>query len=319
MHVTFSAFGPQLIGQADVTDGEVVGWGNATTPQLRVPVRLKMYHGWMKAGEGLEIVSLGGTLWNSQGLRFMSPPANICMLLPAGQESGETPHYLDFPMDTARLAALEQLRAGGDVKFRLDCELILRSLRAVNRPAAPKTNAGVVWGTVQPHRLFFQGELSIPRDVWLTRVLPVLGYGVTHIVEFPAAPVESCRALRDSFTALKQAQEFHKFGLYDDAAGRCRVALERFFEYVEKPETDETTGKTIVRRVPILKKSWETRLGEAAYAWLDQTLGAIKEAANRPRQSLSAHYSQLDSQMILAITTAVVAYIARTVDPVELK
>jgi hypothetical protein len=40
-------------------------------------------------------------------------------------------------------------------------------------------------------------------------------------------------------------------------------------------------------------------------------LGSIKGAANPTHHSPNAFYSRFDSQMILAIITAVVAYIAR--------
>jgi len=151
--------------------------------------------------------------------------------------------------------------------------------------------------------------VTVTRDVWTSRVLPQVGYGVVHVLEFPATPLEACASMDHAFKALKQAQELHKIGLYDEGVGKCRVALEKFFEYEDKTGGD---GKT--RRTPVFVKSWETKLGKSTYDWLNGSLGAIKDAANRTHHSPNIHYSQFDSQMIIAITTAVVAYAARTLD-----
>ena len=160
-----------------------------------------------------------------------------------------------------------------------------------------------------------QQGFQIPQTHWIERVLPAVGYGKVHIVEFPAAPLDACAALDHSFKALKQAEEKHRLGFYDDAAGKCRLAIEPFFDH--EPIIDPTQPES--RKKPVLKKSWETKLGKATHDWLKATLGSIKEASNAPHHSPNEHYSQLDSQMILAVTTAVVAYIARTIKPEDLK
>jgi len=109
-----------------------------------------------------------------------------------------------------------------------------------------------------------------------------------------------------AFKALQQAQELHKIGLYDEAVGKCRVALDKFFEHEEKTGDDNK-----IRRVPILAKSWEKKLGKCTYDWLNNSLAVLKEAANKSHHSPNAHYDQFDSQMIIAITTTLVAYAAR--------
>jgi hypothetical protein len=96
---------------------------------------------------------------------------------------------------------------------------------------------------------------------------------------------------------------------------KCRVALDPFFELEKKVET--IGGEQTVSRVPVLRRSCETRLGQATYVWLSSALRAIKEAANPVHHSPSAHYDQLESQLILTNTTAFVAYVARTMDTGE--
>jgi hypothetical protein len=128
------------------------------------------------------------------------------------------------------------------------------------------------------------------------------------MIELPRVPIESCAALKDAFDALQQAQRLESQGLYDDAVGKCRVALEPFFELVEKVDP-ATKVKT---RVPILKTSWETKLGKATYDWLSASFRAIKDPANKPHHSPKSYFDQLDAQMVMNVTTALIAYAAQT-------
>jgi len=309
MQTHFSSLGQYSIASAKIPEPEVIGSGGNSTPQIGIPLRLDVWHGSMRPGEGLELVSLSAKLWALDGYISICPPVPLNTTLQSQfPRIQDQLCYLNFPLDAIRLTHLERERNGGDMKFRLEAALLINQLFAVGKTPG-EISSQTIWGHVQAHQLHLQAELKIPRDTWVSRVLPNVGYGVIHILEFPAAPLESCAKLQHSMQALQQAQELHKIGLYDDAVGKCRVALDPFFEFIE------TTGEDkVVRRVPTLKRSWETQLGKATYSWLDGTLGAIKEAANRAHHSPRAHYSQLDSQMIFAIASAVVAYVARTVE-----
>jgi hypothetical protein len=121
--------------------------------------------------------------------------------------------------------------------------------------------------------------------------------------DLAAVSLEASAALPAAFAALRQAQEFHRRGLYDDAAGKCRVALEPFFEPAEIP-----TGEGKTKKIQRLKASWQTRLGQPTYKWLADALDAVRYAGNPNHHSPHARYGQLESQLLLAVTAAVVAY-----------
>lgn len=74
---------------------------------------------------------------------------------------------------------------------------------------------------------------------------------------------------------------------------------------------DEDDGNGGKKKVPRLKTSWETKLGRSTFAWLEGGMAALKLAANKSHHSPQAHFDQLESQMVLAITTAVISYAAR--------
>jgi hypothetical protein len=218
----------------------------------------------------------------------------------------------EFPLDARRIEAIEHRRQGGSMKFRLDVQIHVDEYGVI--PAHVESKRPALWGLCAGQWLMLQEEIQIPQTDWVERVLPNIGYGKVHILEFPATSLDACAALDHSFKALKQAEEKHRLGFYDDAAGKCRLAIEPFFDYDPVDPTHPDS-----RKIPVPKKHWETKLGKTTYDWLKSTLGSIKDASNPPHHSPNEHYSQLDSQMILAITTAVVAYIARTIKPEDMK
>jgi len=315
MHADFASFGQYRIAQLEVPETQVVGTGGATAPRLDIQIRLNVSHQGIQPQEGLELVSVAGKLFANNAW------ISSCAQIPLGRilqqkfpRIQDELLYLEFPLDQVRVSALERLRNGGEMKLRLDATLTIRQLFALGQsPQGVPPNP--IWGHTVIQHLHCQADLPITRDTWVTRVLPNVGFGVVHTLEFPAVPIESCAKLTHSFEALRKAQELHKIGLYDDAVAKCRVALDQFFEMEKKVET--TGGEQIISRVPVLRRSWETRLGQATYVWLSSALRVIKEAANPVHHSPSAHYDQLESQLILANTTAFVAYVARTMDTGE--
>lgn len=314
MRAQFSSFEQYSIASADIDPTHVSGCGGAVAPVIVLPVNLDINCAQLAQPDGLRLVSFLGKLLAENNLFALSQEVPIGTILHQHYNHLQNELiYLEFPMDIARISAIERIRNGGEIKFRLDGVLTIERLHALVN-AVGSFQKPTVWGHVREVRLTLQADLSIPRDAWISRVLPQVGYGVIQVLEFPAAPLEACASLHHAFTALQQAQELQKIGQYDDAVGKCRVALDRFFEYEEKSESSEDDKPPILRRIPRLKRAWETELGAATYAWLDASIGAIKKAANRPHHSPMPHYSQFDSQMILAITTSIIAYVARTVD-----
>lgn len=212
---------------------------------------------------------------------------------------------LEFPLDARRLEWIEQQRQG--------------SLKGLVRVSVSSLVLGPPRGTQDQykspvtfsHAVANLGEIdfTVPDTQWREHVLPGLGYGKVIAIELPAIAIASFQGLDHSFKAMSQAQKLFQIGHYDDAVAKCRTALEQFFEYVDADRGDGTTKK-----IPILKKSWETRLGQSAYNWLNESLGAIKDAANKSHHSPNDHFDRLGAQMLIMVTTALISYAASTSD-----
>jgi len=165
----------------------------------------------------------------------------------------------------------------------------------------------VIWGVLDHHKATGKLHVEIPRSKWVEQILPATGFGKTHLLELPTIPIEKCAGVKAAFEALQQAQNLERQGFYDEAVGSCRKALEPFFETVDKPDKNGN-----MKKVSALKASWETRLGKQTYEWLDGSLRAVKQAVNGPHHLSSTSFRQMEAQMLIIVTTSLVAYAVKT-------
>ena len=208
---------------------------------------------------------------------------------------------IEVPLDARRIEWLEQKRAGKSFEATLRINLQVQIFgRNSFTEGFPSGLLDVVC---------IQGDIPfvVPDTHWREKVLPGLGYGKVMVVELPAVSLEACQALDHSYKALEKAQKQFALGLYDETVGSCRIALDQFLELVEK---EDEPGK----KIPKLKKSWESRLGEATYQWLNTSLGAIKTEANKPHHSPNNHFDRLEAQMLMMITTSLISFAAAQIE-----
>jgi len=304
------SLGGWVVADVDVPANGISGGGRAELPVLLVPLRLNLR---CLKSPGLSIdfreIRCRVSPFDSTYIAE-SRPCLLNVRLASDQNLPNHLAYLEIPFDRIRLATLNRLRNGGDVKLRLDLELLVDELIELPRPAGIST--APVWGLKAHNQLQARLQTVIPRSTWIEQVTPGTEFAKVHIIELPAIPIGSCTGLKASFDALQQAQKLESQGFYREAVGQCRIALEPFFEKVEKTDTDGNK-----KDVPALKAAWQTRLGKATYDWLNAALSILKGPANQAVHLSSVHFEQLETQMLLAITTAVVAYAIKTQPEVE--
>jgi hypothetical protein len=229
-------------------------------------------------------------------------PTVLRMRLGPGHELPNQSIYLEIPFDQERIAVINRLRNGGDVKLRLDIDLFADELIEIRG----QSNTPAALGLREHHHLQARVQVQIPRSRWAEQVLPQLGFGKIHILELPLIPIEKCAEISAAYDALQQAYKLEGQGFYDEAVATCRKALEPFFERVVK--ADEK-GE---RKAFALKASWQTRLGKATYDWLNSSLIAVKQGTDEPHHLSSSRFGQMEAQMLLAVATAIIAYAVKT-------
>lgn len=285
-----------------IEENSIIGTGRAELPILAFPLTFHVTYPFKEPGFGFELRELRCRVSPNDGAYLAwTKPILMQRVRVTGEFRELKQHFInvEIPLDRTRLATLERERKGGDLRLRLDFELFADELVEVRRLQVGYPS--VVWGIKDHHCLGARVPIVIPRTIWVENVLPQTGYGKIYIIELPAVPVEKCSGLKTACDALHQAQELHKQGFYDEAVGKCRLALEPFFE-----ETEDIAPNG--GRKKVLKRSWETRLGKVTYDWLNASFIALKEPTNKPHHSPTTYFDQLDAQMLLAVTTALVAY-----------
>lgn len=289
--------------EASVNIENVQGIGGSVLPRIFFQVRLNISdeHGW-PLHDQVQAWSFGvlaGELFIGHE-KFADIRTYSLNTMRSGKQNYPTEFNLNVeaPLDARRIEWLERLRAGKSFVGRLHIDLQVQLFG--RNQHTPEFSCGLLGAPC------IQGDIpfTVPDTQWRERVLPGLGYGKVMVVELPVVSLESCAALDHSFKALENAQKQFSLGMYDETAGSCRVALDQFFEQVDK---GDSSGKTI----PKLKKGWETKLGAVTHQWLDDALGAIKETTNKPHHSPNKHFDRLGAQMLMMITTALVSYAAQ--------
>lgn len=304
MRTSFSGQERYQVATVSVPEIEINGNGGAQAPVLILPLRIDYHIHPENPRVGMRFRTVAGQIDVEHRPFATAPAINLNIVLRSDFRTLPNQlHHLYFPLDAQRIAFLERVRQGAALKFKLRVTLSIEKLCALQEPPVP-TDA--VWGSIYTNDLHVEEDITIPASAWTSRVLPQIGYGTVHIIELPAIPLSAVEAYQQAYQALSQAQEHHKNGLYDEAAARCRVALERFFDYPEVTGSDNLT-----RRIPTLKKSWETKVGRATYEWLNVSLGGIKQATNPAHHSPGPHFDQLESLILISVTVAVVAYAAK--------
>jgi hypothetical protein len=290
-----------IIATISIPAGGITGAGRPEFPSLNAMLELSLT-GPRSPGLAIHLreiscrVSPFDGCWIAESRRTF-----LDIRVHSGRNVAKQQAFLEIPIDQIRLAKINELRKGGDVKLRLDLELVMDELVLLG--GEDTAHKPAVWGFREHSRAIAQLHTVIPRSTWVQQVLPGAGFGKIHIVELAVLPLESCAAYQSSFDALQKAQKLESEGYYQEAVGKCRIALEPFFEMVEK--TDDKGEK---KKVPVLKSSWQTRLGQATYDWLNASLVALKGPANKAVHLSTTSFDQAETQMFLAVTTAVVAY-----------
>lgn len=295
MNTSLYAPNTGLVVDADLNLASVAGMNGAGVPHLLFQVKLAI-----SEEDGFWKGKIRAWSFGLLTGEFMVGPTKVANIRPISLNqsrqsgiTGVTDAYLnvEIALDHQRIDWIEQHRAGRSLEATLRICLQVLVDQGVSS----------VYGEI---------PIGIPDTKWRERVLPALGYGKVFVVELPAIGIEACAELEHSFLALQKAQGQFARGAYDDSVGSCRIALDPFFEMVKEVNS---AGKSN----PKLKASWETRLGNATYQWLDSAMVTIKTASNKPHHSPNNHFDRLGAQMLLMVTTALISYAAEQFTPGE--
>ncbi|MEW6160491.1 MAG: hypothetical protein AB1813_23920 [Verrucomicrobiota bacterium] len=204
------------------------------------------------------------------------------------------PVCVEIPLDLYRVNAIESRRKDDiafSLHYRLGCVTFWR-------------NEAIPWAPPELEVLYQQHNVTIAQSDWVKDILPQLGFGACKVIEIPLGDSTTNLELGKATKALEDAHERLRHGAYDAVAQQCRLALEPFFE--------PSVKRSGARKKPKLVKSWETRLGNAADRWLNESVNAVRFTTNAGYRSGSGRFGRLEAEMLVMVTTALISYAAHS-------
>jgi tetratricopeptide (TPR) repeat protein len=150
-----------------------------------------------------------------------------------------------------------------------------------------------------------QINFAIEQSKWVNTMLAQFGNRKTKIVEIPMYNNIIPEQFKLSMKEFEEAQLYFTKGDYDKAVAHCRAALDPF------------NGKQKVEKLKAYIKSksefdWATDIAEATEAFLEKVIKSTSNFTSKAHHAPSTgHFTRVDAEIIMMITTGVVAYIGK--------
>jgi hypothetical protein len=214
------------------------------------------------------------------------------------QACGPRHHQIRIPLSYCAIEQIERERTGDYLDFRLHLEL---GLIVFGPP-----HGSVKLPEDAPHRiretdtLKYECHLPVKTADWINQVLPSTEKGIIYIAEFPIGNLEQTTVYQQSVNALKQAEKYFRNGDYDDAVGKCRVALEQVLILVD---TEDGRRRN-------LDPKWAKTLQGCTFEWLEKVLKkCVWDYSHDPHHKDVSHFSRHEAQLIISLTITCLSYL----------
>lgn len=224
-------------------------------------------------------VSAANTSQKILGVAFPESP----VLIQSIKYSISRQYQFEIQLSASSLAAIEDMRNGGDLNFKLQ----LRGMASDLQNAEPA-----------------QDEIQMPvsQSDWIKH-LKQAGFVDTLLFEIPVPPTSIEDALKTAVDHLKKARDLFLAGHYDETVAKCRIALEKAKTGANQDEQQSKAVKTF-------------KGGDGQKMRTEERLLLLRETATHFTQ-LAHHdlsvdeisqYSRSDAQAILGVTASLLAH-----------
>jgi hypothetical protein len=286
--------------QATIHAEDVHGGGGANSPWLKVRLKLELrkFHADDASFSTLHIIQGRLALPNQ-----IDKLSECTVLLNSRLSSdGQFGFDLDFPISREHLEKIESTRKDS-VSFTLNLNLQIST--------SEKVYLNVQGENVQKefisgfHNPFGNMGFEIAQSQWVSSILPSLGYGSYKLIEIPIASEVIPKEYDISLLELESAHQYFKNSDFDKAVSHCRSALEPF-----KNNPNYADLKKFVSSRS--EHEWASKVLESTDEWLDKMIKATSAFTSKPHHAPSVgHFSRRDAEIIMMITTGIIAYIGK--------
>lgn len=264
---------------------------NEPYPYLRINVSLRKRIA-DKAGQLLQI---GGTLFMRRGSQELAVAE--LRLNSLGVNLEDRGFYLEIPILHQQIKAVEDAREDRAPDFRLR----VWALVAVSVPSGVHTFA-ILKG---------QTSFQIPKDLWVERLLPSMGYGSFRLITLAFPSFAGEEAFREKvITEVEGAQADFLRGNHDKVVLQCRNALQALLGFVRldlkgEKATFENRARAFCEQVlqPAVGKSKAELVQSLILApW------RLFSAPGKPGQKI---FSRQDAELAFHLTVTVLSYVGQ--------
>lgn len=264
---------------ADISLNTVVLEATAGGYEIRFPVTLKLYEAeppyWFRV-ESVQ-VSVSGQGRQQQKLVTVRP--DDARTLQTYRQSSSSGIDLSAPLSGQQVAAIEALRTGGDLTFRL----AFRGESIHEGERAP---------------LFDDCTLPVPASAWIEQ-LKRSGFSDVLLIEIPFPPFDLPPALSKVRVEIEEAQRHYVRAEYRACVGSCRTAMQELGHHLHGDENWHSGLNG--------KKPREMTKDERARAIFAAIRNFTHLAHHGDSEGGTAEFTRSEAQMMLRMCAAAVS------------
>lgn len=274
----------------NVLVNEIRSEGQTNSPTLIVPLKFDIIE--PKNGQTLQLISAKSVL--SANNREIHIGADIQLSSMHIRANAALNLHFRIPMTDAKIHQIEKAR-DGDLLLTINFELQMGKYEILTQEHRTALTE-IITGSGQ-------ATFTIEQSAWVNKMLPNLGYNRIRLMEIPNYSTIIPEDYAKSISEFDQAQDYFLKGDYDKTVSHCRVALDPF-----------KTNKNLDKLKEYLKSQseikWAKAITDATETWLDVLLKETYQFTSKTHHIPSTgHFSRIEAEIILLITTCIVAYI----------
>ena len=206
----------------------------------------------------------------------------------------DTSELFIFTIDEETINIIEKNR-NGDINFFIELTALISAFKEVNAGGYIVNSAH---GTLKDiAKLHF----SIPKSIWVEKILPTLGYQSLKLIEIPLTHRSLKEAYADIIFEFNNAEYYFNQQDYNKCVAHCRStqdALNRNLKKIKENTESETAFK------------WLKSIDEATFNWIDALDKANSAIGSKTHHAgLKRDFTRHEAESIYLVTLGLLNFI----------
>lgn len=291
--------------EINITVDQVSGSGGADAPSLNIPVKIDFNAiqrgGFNDAKQAFEAISIKGELRATDKNFKISESVHLIHT----KVNDKNSCYLtfQFPFSIENISRIEKNRKGTmPLNLNFIVQVATYENMTMTTAKGEKVDKPFITGfeTGQGNVQF-----AIEQSQWVNKVLGQMGHASYKLVELPTANAIIPEEYKISLGEFEEARKYFLNGDYDKTVAHCRAALDPFSGKANLPKLKEFVKSKS-------EFDWATSVLDATEVWLEKMIKATSSFTSKTHHAPSVgHFSRTEAEIVLMITTGIVAYIGK--------